>query len=94
MRYLTLTIALGAGLAVTAGTGHAQWRYMDAKGTSQVSQYKVDVPRSHRDEAVWIGPVGVGRPALSEAQRQAKEREDAYRRLGEAQQRRLVPTLR
>jgi hypothetical protein len=51
----------------------------------------VDVPKVHRDEAVWIGPVGIGKPGLSEAQRQARQREDAYRRLGEAQQQRLAP---
>jgi hypothetical protein len=91
MRQIGLALALGAGLLLAGAPAHAQWRYMDTKGTSRVSQYKVDVPKVHRDEAVWIGPVGIGKPGLSEAQRQARQREDAYRRLGEAQQQRLAP---
>lgn len=89
-----LAFALGTGLLLAVAPAHAQWQYRDAKGTSRVSQYKLDVPRGHRDEAVWIGPVGIGKPALSEAQRQARQREAAYRRLGEEQQRRLAPATR
>ena len=58
-------------------------------GATRVVQYRLYVPTDYRDAAVWIGPTGVGRPGLSEAQRQARQREEAYRRIGEAQLRRL-----
>jgi hypothetical protein len=93
MRHFTLALALGMAL-LPAAPGHAQWRYTDAKGTSKVSQYKLHVPSGSRDEAVWIGPIGLGKPGLSEAQRQARQREDAYRRIGEAQLRRLPASAR
>ena len=60
----------------------AQYRYTDDKGVTKVTQYKLDVPAPYRDAAVWIGQTGVGKPALSEEQRRAKQRDDAYRRIG------------
>ncbi|HKW95254.1 MAG TPA: hypothetical protein VJX92_25440 [Methylomirabilota bacterium] len=48
------------------------------------------MPAPYRDAALWIGPTGVGKPALSEERRRAKQREDAYRRIGERQAQ-LVP---
>ncbi len=69
----------GAGRARSAGVG-----------VSKVTQYKLDVPAPYRDAAVWIGPIGIGKPALSE-QRQVKQREDAYRRIGEAHARLAAP---
>ena len=88
MRQLALVIGLGAGLLLP-GPGHAQWRYTDAAGATRVAQYKLYVPVRSRDAAVWIGPTGIGKPGLSAAQRDAKRREEAYRRIGEAQLRRL-----
>jgi hypothetical protein len=86
-----LVPALGIATVLVLGTGpaHAQWQYTDARGATKVAQYKLYVPADYRDAAVWIGPIGIGRPGLSEAQRQAKQREEAYRRIGEAQLRRL-----
>jgi hypothetical protein len=81
-------VALGAGIVLVAGPADAQYRYTDDKGVSRVSQYKLDVPPRHRDGAVWIGPTGIGKPALSEDQRRAKQRDDAYRRIGDAASRR------
>lgn len=89
MRQLALVVGLGAGLLLAARPGHAQWQYTDATGAPRVAQYKLYVPASSRDAAVWIGPTGVGKPGLSEAQREAKRREEAYRRIGEAQLQRL-----
>ena len=63
----------GAGRARSAGVG-----------VSKVTQYKLDVPAPYRDAAVWIGPTGIGKPALSEEQRQVRQRDAAYRRIGEA----------
>ena len=90
MRLLVLTFGLGAGLLLFCGQADAQYRYADAKGVTKTTQYKVDVPRAHRDAAVWIGPTGIGKPGLSEAARQTKQRDDEYRRIGEASSR-LVP---
>ena len=78
---------VGAGIvfvALVAGPAGAQYRYTDDKGVSKITQYKLHVPAPYRDAAVWIGPTGVGRPGLSEDQRQWKRREDAYRRIGKA----------
>ncbi|HEY7433669.1 MAG TPA: hypothetical protein VIE41_00905 [Methylomirabilota bacterium] len=83
--------ALGAGILLLAGPGGAQYRYTDDKGVSRVSQYKLDVPARHREGAVWIGPTGIGKPALSEDQRRAKQRDDAYRRIGDAVSQRWRP---
>ncbi|MEX2224759.1 MAG: hypothetical protein WEG40_23500 [Candidatus Rokuibacteriota bacterium] len=81
---LAVVMGFGAGILLVAGPVDAQYRYMDNKGASKVVQYKLDVPGPYREAAVWIGPTGIGKPALSEAQRQAKRREDAYRRIGAA----------
>lgn len=89
MRHLALCLGLGTALLVAAPPAHAQWRYTDAAGATKVAQYKLYVPTGSRDAAVWIGPTGTGKPGLSEAQREAKRREEAYRRIGEAQLRRL-----
>jgi hypothetical protein len=79
----TVAAGLGAGILLVAGQVHAQYRFTDDKGVSKVTQYKLDVPAQYRDGAVWIGPTGIGKPALSEEQRQTKQRDDAYRRIGE-----------
>jgi hypothetical protein len=60
------------------------YRYTNDKGVSKVTQYKLDVPTPYRDAAVWIGPTGIGKPALSEEQRQVRQRDAASRRIGEA----------
>ena len=90
MRLLVLTFGLGAGLLLFCGQADAQYQYTDAKGVTKTTQYKVDVPRAHRDAAVWIGPTGIGKPGLSDEARQTKQRDDEYRRIGEASGR-LVP---
>jgi hypothetical protein len=90
MRWLVLLFGLVAGLLLFCGQAAAQYQYSDAKGVTQTTQYKVDVPRAHRDAAVWIGPTGIGKPGLSEEARQTKRRDDEYRRIGEASSR-LVP---
>jgi hypothetical protein len=68
-----LVIALGLGVVVAA-PATAQYRYTNDKGVTKEAQYKLDVPEPYRDAAIWIGPTGVGKPALSEDQRQIKER--------------------
>jgi hypothetical protein len=83
-RRVAVAIGLGAGILLGAGHVEAQYRYTDAGGASKVTQYKLDVPTAYRDVAVWIGPTGVGKPALSEAARQTKQRDDAYRRIWNA----------
>jgi hypothetical protein len=88
MRGLLIVAGLGAGLALGVGSAEAQYRYTDDKGIIQTKQYKVDVPDRYRDAAVWIGPIGVGKPALSEEQRQVQQRWDAYRRIGELNEKR------
>ncbi len=85
-----IAVGLGAGILLVGGQVDAQYRYTDAKGVSKVTQYKLDVPAPYRDSAVWIGETGVGKPALSEEQRKAKQRDDAYRRIGVANEQ-LVP---
>ena len=57
----------------------AQYRYTDDKGVTKVAQYKLEVPAPYRDAAVWIGPTGIGKPALSDEQRKVKQREAAER---------------
>lgn len=91
---MRLVIALGLGAAILLHTGpvDAQYRYTDDKGVSKVTQYKLHVPAPYRDAAVWIGPTGIGKPALSEEQRQTKQREDAYRRIGDAHARHVPYT--
>jgi hypothetical protein len=70
---------LGVGILLIAGEAGAQYRYSDADGVSKVVQYKLDVPATYRDTAVWIGPTGVGHPALSDGARETKRRDDLYR---------------
>jgi hypothetical protein len=90
MRFV-IAMILSAGIVLVAGQVDAQYRYTNDKGVSKVTQYKLDVPTPYRDAAVWIGPTGIGKPALSEEQRQVKQRDAVYRRLGEAYLR-LVPS--
>lgn len=58
-----------------------RWRYTDGKGVTRVTQYRINVPADHRDAAEWIGPVGVGKPALSAEQMRAALHWDAVRRI-------------
>jgi hypothetical protein len=85
MKRLAMVAALGLGLLLSAGAADAQWRYTDDKGVSRVTQYKIDVPEPSRDAAEWIGPVGIGKPALSVEQLRAAQLSDAYRRIGSAE---------
>jgi len=82
MKRFAIAAGLAAGTLLFAGPVDAQYRYTDDKGVSKVTQYKLDVPAPYRDKAVWIGQTGVGKPGLSEEQRKAKQRDDAYRRVG------------
>jgi hypothetical protein len=91
--HFVLVIGLGAAVMVVAAPVDAQYRYTDDKGASKVAQYKLDVPAPYRESAVWIGPTGVGKPALSEEQRQIRQRwgtpasrsaDDAARKAAEA----------
>jgi len=84
MRAFVLTIGLGASLLLLVGRADAQWQYADDKGVTKVTQYKLDIPERYRDAAVWVGSTGVGKPALSEDARQAKQREEEYRRIGQS----------
>ena len=84
MRGFALAAGLCLSLWLLAAPAEAQYRYTDDTGIVKVTQYKVDIPMRHRDAAVWIGPRGIGKPALSEEQRQIRRRADAYRRIGEA----------
>jgi hypothetical protein len=81
MTRFTLTVGLGAALLLVAGQADAQWRYTDDKGTSKVTQYKLDVPMPYRDAAEWIGPIGIGKPALSADQIAAAQRWNAVQRI-------------
>ena len=81
MRQLAAALGLGAGLLLMTGQADAQWRYTDDKGVSKVTQYKIDVPVSYRDAAEWIGPVGIGNPALSADQIREAQRWEAVRRI-------------
>jgi hypothetical protein len=81
MNRLAMAVGLSAGLLLLAGQADAQWRYTDDKGASRVTQYKLDVPTPYRDAAEWIGPVGIGKPGLSEDQIRAAQRWDAIQRL-------------
>lgn len=74
MKRFVAMVGLSAGVVLGAGPVDAQYRYTDDKGASKVVQYKLDVPVPYRDSAVWIGPTGVGKPALSEEQRQIRQR--------------------
>lgn len=92
MRRVALAAVVGVGVLLVGEHADAQYRYTDDRGNSKVAQYKLDVPAAHRDTAVWIGPTGIGKPGLSEAQRQAKQRDNAYRRLGEKTSADLSPS--
>lgn len=81
MERLATVVALGAGLLLLAGPADAQWRYTDDKGASRVTQYKLDVPEPYRDAAEWIGPIGIGKPALSADQIREAQLVDAIRRI-------------
>jgi len=81
MNRLAMAVGVGAGLLLLAGQADAQWRYTDDKGASRVTQYKIDIPTSFRDEAEWIGPVGIGKPELSADRIRAAQRWDAIQRL-------------
>jgi hypothetical protein len=73
--------AMAVGLLLLAGQAEAQWRYTDDQGANRVTQYKLDVPTPYRDAAEWIGPVGIGKPALSAEQIAAAQRWDAIQRI-------------
>ncbi len=87
MRALVLTIGLAAALLPFAGQANAQWKYADDHGVSKVTQYKLNVLTRYRDAAVWVGPIGVGKPGLSEEARQAKRRAEEYSRIGQSEAR-------
>ena len=81
MNRFAMAVGLSAGLLLLAGPADAQWRYVDDKGASKVTQYKLDVPVPYRDAAEWIGPIGIGKPALSAEQIRAAQRWDAIQRI-------------
>ena len=85
MKRFAMSLGLGAALLALAGPADAQWRYTDDKGVTRVTQYKIDIPTAHRDAAEWIGPVGVGKPALSAGQALTAKRWEAIERLGIAE---------
>jgi hypothetical protein len=93
MRSLVVAIGLGASLFLFSGQADAQYKYTDDKGVSKVTQYKLDIPEPYRDAAVWVGPTGIGKPGLSKEAEQTKLRDDAYRRIGEADAQ-LIPYKR
>jgi hypothetical protein len=90
MKRLALALAVTAGFLLGPAAADAQYRYTDDKGVTKSTQYKVDIPAPYRDAAEWVGPTGLGKPALSHAQQQWKARDEAYRRIGEANAK-LVP---
>ena len=92
MRVL-IAVGLVAGAVLLAGRAEAQYRYTDDKGVSKTTQYKLEVPSRYRDGAVWIGPIGAGKPALSQEQNETRQRWDIYRRIGESVSRR-TPAVR
>ena len=81
MRRFVTAVGFGAGLLLLAGQADAQWRYTDETGASKVTQYKLHVPAPYRDAAEWIGPVGIGKPALSADQIRAAQGSEAIRRI-------------
>jgi hypothetical protein len=92
MRFL-IAVGLVAGAMLLAGRAEAQYRYTDDKGVSKTAQYKLEVPTRYREAAVWIGPIGAGKPALSQEQNETRQRWDIYRRIGESVSRR-APAVR
>ncbi|HKA63598.1 MAG TPA: hypothetical protein VKH83_14290 [Methylomirabilota bacterium] len=93
MMRLSIAVGLCAAAVLLAGQAEAQYRYTDDKGVSKTAQYKLDVPMRYRESAVWIGPTGVGKPALSQEQNETRQRWDIYRRIGESVSRR-APAVR
>ncbi len=85
MKRVAMAVVLGTALLLSGGQADAQWRYTDDKGTTKVTQYKLDVPAPFRDAAVWIGPTGIGNPALSAEQIRVAQLADAVRRIVEAE---------
>jgi len=81
MKRFAMAVALGTGLLLAAGQADAQWRYTDDKGASRVTQYKLDIPTPYRDAAEWIGPIGIGKPALSADRIAAAQRWEAIQRI-------------
>ncbi len=57
MKRFAMAATLGTGLLLSAWQVDAQWRHTDDRGTSKVTQYKIDVPAPYRDTAEWIGPI-------------------------------------
>jgi hypothetical protein len=92
MRFLIAVGLVGCAMLLTS-RAEAQYRYTDDKGVTKTAQYKLDVPSPYRDAAVWIGPTGVGKPALSQEQKETRQRWDIYRRIGESVSRR-APAVR
>jgi FtsZ-interacting cell division protein ZipA len=82
---LILVIGIGASLFLFSGEADAQYKYTDDKGVAKTTQYKADIPERYRDAAEWIGPTGIGKPALSADQQRWKQRDDAERRIQEAE---------
>jgi len=85
MQRFAMTVGLGVGLLLLAGQADAQWRYTDDKGATRVTQYKLHVPPPYRDAAEWIGPIGIGKPALSEDRILAEQHWNAIRRIIDAE---------
>lgn len=85
MKRLAMAAALGGSLLLLTGPADAQWRYTDERGTTKITQYKIDMPERYRDAAEWIGPVGIGKPALSADQILAAQRWDAIQRIVNAE---------
>ena len=81
MNRFAMAVGLSAGLLVSAGQAVAQWRHTDSNDASRVTQYEIDIPLPYRDAAEWIGPIGIGKPALSADQIAAAQRGDAVRRI-------------
>ena len=44
-----MVVTVGGALLLLAGQADAQWRYTDDKGTSRVTQYRIDIPADLRD---------------------------------------------
>ncbi|MEX2223849.1 MAG: hypothetical protein WEG40_18825 [Candidatus Rokuibacteriota bacterium] len=81
MKRFAMVVALSAALLLLAGRTDAQWRYTDDNGASKITQYKLHVPAPYRDAAEWVGPIGIGKPALSADQIRAAQRWDAIQRI-------------
>lgn len=77
-------LIVGALLLLAANQAEAQYRYTDDKGVTKTTQYKLDVPPAYRDSAVWIGQTGVGLPGLSADAKARAARDDANRRINQA----------